>query len=247
MELIDDETWKNHDHYVSKSRLGLYKDCQLKFKKQYIDKCIPREENKIMSLGTRFHEFAEVFISNCTFYDPSEWDNFIHPDFTEEEVLGLKWFIDYTRKHEPHPLILEGKFINHEHKLRGIIDRIDQFDEYLDVWEYKRSKRIDKAKLQFEFGFYDLLLSNVDEFKDYKRRYFVMSPITQEVLSFTPSRKSTILNWLQKLNDSIANNDYKPLCKDRYALPWCQICSLEEISLYYGGANIRGINDPDSV
>lgn len=97
-----------------------------------------------------------------------------------------------------------------------------------------------------EFGFYDILLDCIDEVRDFKRTYTVINPRLQKVVSFNPSRKSTIFKKVQAVRDAIENDDFKPTCgldvdtfTLGYATNFCTICSLEEIAEYNGLVNYR--------
>ena len=242
LPILTDKDWDATNDYLSKSRCQLFDFCGIKYKKQYIDRTLPRDDGSHAStVGTRFHEFAELFMGVASKYPIDKWKSFIHPDFTDEEREMLEWFIDLEiNRHAKNqdlwtPLAMEYRTINHGRKIRGIIDRIDQMDDQtINVIEYKTTQKINKSKLMFEFGFYDLLLMDIPELKDYKRKYTVINPRLKEVVSFNPSRLATIVKKINTLNESIANNSFKPMCKLDYATSWCNICTMEELAEYNG-------------
>lgn len=247
LPIITDDEWDVGSDYISKSRLSLYKFCPIKYKKQYIDKVLPRDGSHASTVGTRFHEFAELFMQVAKQHDPEKWMSFIHPEFSDEEVPQLTFFInrELQRLRDPEtyqwePIALEYRVVDNNGKIRGIIDRIDLIGEkFIEVIEYKTSQKISKPTLQFEFGFYDMLLDSVKELAGYKRRYIVINPRLEQVVSFTPSRRSTIERKLNNINYVIANDKFVPTCKGDYATAFCSICTLEEIALYNGFSNIR--------
>jgi len=177
-------------------------------------------------------------------YPEEKWKSFIHPDFTNEETAMLDWWIDTEIERRKtvgeywKPLAMEYRAINHGRRIRGIIDRIVQTSEdTIDVGEYKTTQSINKSKLMFEFGFYDVLLENVPELEGFKRTYTVINPRLKQIVSFNPSRLSTIIKKINKINDAIKNNEFKPACKYDYVFDWCNICTMEEITQYNGLMN----------
>lgn len=248
LPILSDKEWDATNDYISKSRCVLFKNCEIKYKKQYIDRTIPREDSHASTVGTRFHQFAELFMQVADQYPVEKWKSFIHPDFTVEEKPFYEYFIDYEierfdlykqkKLYQWKPIANEFRVINHNRKIRGIIDRIDQTGETsINVIEYKTSQKVSKPKLMFEFGFYDLLLDEVPELKNFTRTYTVINPRVGAVVSFNPSRLATIVKQIQKLQDAIKTGVFKPTCKREYVFDWCQICSQEEILSYNGITN----------
>lgn len=251
---ISDIDWNNTNNYISKSRLNLWFFCEIKYRKQYVEKCLPRKDTHATSIGTRYHNFMEIFMGVADQYPVEKWMDFIHPDFTDEEVSMLKWSIrrEIDRYNENplywKPIALEYKIIDHTHNLRGIIDRIDQVDDHtIEILEYKTSKKADKRKLQLEFGFYDLLLDSVEELKGYKRKYTVIYPRLQQAITLKPSRHSTIMGHIDKILSAIENDKFTPTCgfdihtyTPEYATSFCTLCSLEDIARYNEIVNYRG-------
>jgi len=253
LPVCTDEEWENAGDFLSKSRLSLFQFCGIKYRKQYIEKCLPYESSHASSIGLRYHQFMEIFMAVAHKYPTEQWMSFIHPDFNEEERPMLEWSI--KREIERYnanpkyftPIAFEYRIIDYEHKLRGIIDRIDQDDENtINIIEYKSTQSINKQKLQMEFGFYDILLDCIDELQGMKRIYTVINPRLQKVVSFNPSRRSTIFKKVQAIYDAIENNEFRPACgldvdtfTLGYATSFCSICSLEEIAEYNGLINYR--------
>jgi len=215
LPIVTEEQWNDASDYISKSRCSTFFDnfygCPMKYKKQYIDKILPRESNHVMSVGTRFHEFAELFMKVRDNYPVEQWESFIHPDFTEEEVDMLKWFIKFEM----------DRYLNNN----------DNFvNDTIEIIEYKTSRSINKQKLQFEFGFYNILVDCIDELKDFDKVFSVIYPRLQTAVSFNPSRYTTIMKKVNTINDAINNMAFDPRCNGvEYCNPFCDICTLEEI------------------
>lgn len=250
---LHDETWDGANNYLSKSRLVLFKFCGIKYRKQYIDKCLPYEESHASTIGLRYHSFMELLMDVAEKYPTEQWYSFIHPDFTEEEVPFLKWSIDIEierYKNDPEyfkPIGIEYRIVDHVNKIRGIIDRIDQLDdETINVIEYKTTVRIDKPKLQMEFGFYDMLLDSIPELKNYKRKYTIYYPRMEQIVVLNPSRRATIEKKIKAVYDAIESGEFKPNCginldtmRLEYSTNFCTLCSLEEIAQYNGLVNYK--------
>lgn len=231
-----DDDWKNSSFFMSKSRISQYDMCPLKFKKQYVDKTLGYVDTHATLIGSRFHEFAETFMTHCYKYPPETWHKFIGQEYTQEELPMLNFLIESEKERYERgefPIALEYRIVNKELNMRGLIDRIDLVDEdVINVIEYKTSKSFDRRKLMMEFGFYSMLLDSIPELQNYKRKYTVINPRLQEIKEFPPSRNSTIINKINKINECIKTGIWKPVCKKDYALSFCDICTLEEIEYY---------------
>jgi hypothetical protein len=189
-----------------------------------------------MSIGTRFHEFAEMFYNVAEKYKPSQWKDLIHPDFIDEEKRMLENFINreiirYNFINPDYwlPLSTEYKLIDHTNHLRGIIDKIEQIDDNtIAIVEYKTGSKITKRSLQLEFGFYDIILDTIPELEGMRRLYYVYNPRLDDIQYFTPSRRSTIINNLQKVYDAMESNVYHPSCTPDFQMN-CTSCTMEEL------------------
>lgn len=230
-----DDVWDDAHSYFSKSRISSYKWCGIKFKKQYVDKTLEYQDTHSTLVGSRYHEFMELFMQEAPKYDPDKWHSFVHKDFTPEEQDLLHWTIDreierYNRNPDYfEPIALEYKVVDHAHEFRGIIDRIEQFsDNIIDIVEYKTSKSIYKPSLQMEFGFYDIILDCIPELRGFRRRYYVINPRVKDIVYMNPSRKTTIFNKVSEIKSSIANDDFKPTCTPKYRMR-CDVCTMEEL------------------
>ena len=233
LPIISDDEWSNCSNYLSKSRVNTFELCQIKYKLQYIDKVLPYEETHATSIGTRFHEFAEVFCKECQSIPQYQWLDCITSDFTPEEVPMLEFFINnekFRSKCGFKPIALEHAAIDHKNKLRGVIDRIDLINENtIQIIEYKTSKSIKEKTLKLEFAFYDLLIDSIKELHGYNRTYQTIYPRLEKCIDYKPSKRQTILNRINLINNAKV---FKPLCKSDYALPWCDICTPDQIALY---------------
>lgn len=242
-DLVDAE-FDTHPEYISKSRISTFKWCPLKYKKNYIDGIRDNSPNHSLAIGTRFHAFADTLIKVVTDKEIpySRWYELIHPDYSEYEKEMLTWFIDQEidRLSEFNfdidkwkPAATEYKVVNHKYGLRGIIDRIDIIDDLMIINEYKTSKSIIDQNLQQEFGFYKLLLSEDERFNKFTNVIGrVIAPRIKEVKMLTPSKETTILRNIEKLQNAINSGIFEPTCAE-FKMSYCgNICTIEESKLY---------------
>lgn len=230
------------DRLISKSHLTSMAFCPLQYKKIYVDKTVQQEDNFAMTVGTRFHEFADKFIQVAPEYRPADWEMFIHDDFTDYEKRMLQWFVSVERRRlvaldcdleQWKPVFCEKTVLNEELGIGGTIDRLDKFGSGYCIVEYKTSKSIYKQSLQKEFGFYKYLLSKDPVYKDYPVVMgMVINPRVQQIELMKPSYESTILRMIQKCQDIRNGGDVKPTCTEsKMAICSCK-CSIEDSQLY---------------
>ena len=123
-----------YKHYLSKSRLNTFSFCKKKYYIEYI-LGIKSEANYNMIVGSRYHEWIDMVMKHILDYPPNLWMNFITPSYTPYERDMMEWTIKneierYKRTYHINPdyfvpYSTEGLYLNHEHQLRGYIDRID--------------------------------------------------------------------------------------------------------------------------
>jgi len=230
------------DRVISKSHLTSYTFCPLQYKKIYVDKSVVQDENYAMVTGTRFHEFADTFMQIAHEYRPADWENFIHPDFTDSERDMISWFIDMERRRLIaldcdldlwKPVFCEKMVINEELGIGGTIDRLDRFGSGYCIVEYKTGKSVYKPSLQKEIGFYKYLLSTVPDYADYQIVMgMVINPRVRQIELLKPSYESTILKLIQKCQDVRNGGEVIPTCSEsKMAICSCK-CSIEESGLY---------------
>lgn len=158
--------------YVSKSRIGTYEQCPLKFKLHYVDGITP-PPNKYMKRGLAVHEFAENFHSNVKIRKEGLYIK-IPEDVNDEVRRQMKNVVkfesrrwkrsleqDYPLKYF-RPVMVETKVYNHQAKLYGIVDRVhlNPEDNELVVLDVKTSKYNPKRFEHYkqELAFYKKLL-----------------------------------------------------------------------------------------
>lgn len=237
---MDDETWDKYSHYISKSRISTFKFCPMQYKKRYVDGIKDDKPNYSLTVGSRFHNFAETFFDIAYDYETDAWPDFIHEDFSLYEREMLEWFIEQETDRLKlmnndrdlwMPKVREEKFLNHKLQLRGIIDRIDHLGDTNVIVEYKTSKSIYKPGLQLEFGFYKLLLSEMPQYKDKKLIGCVVNPRLKEIQFMSPSREETVMKIINDLRTSIDTGEFERTCTG-VKISVCKLCTLDECGLY---------------
>jgi hypothetical protein len=129
--------------YVSKSRVLTYSGgfgCPLQYKKVYIDK--EPQSGYALSVGSRVHHWLDIFFDYAE--ETDNWESFVTDDYSEYEKVMLYNFINYERERlkrfnynygEWKPKARELKVVNHEHKMRGVLDRV--VDDWTVIEDYK--------------------------------------------------------------------------------------------------------------
>lgn len=155
----------------SYSRISTFETCPLQYKLQYIDKITTEEEGVEAFMGSRVHETLEKLYKDLVlsktnmveelvkYYNKiwkEEWHDevFINrDDMTEEDYrkTGERAIRDYYATYHPFDqaktLWTEKMVVfslgDDEHKLRGVVDRLDKTPEgVLEIHDYKASQRM---------------------------------------------------------------------------------------------------------
>lgn len=241
MDDFNQSKWDSCNNYISKSRLSTFSFCPLQYKKRYVDGIRDTDFNYAITVGTRFHEFADNFFDVAPLYPVENWEDFIHPDFNDNERKSLVWFINQERERLDlfngnvdlwMPVARECRIVDDDNELRGIIDRVDAINDLLVIVEYKTSKSIYKPALQREFGFYKVLMQADPRFRGKKLLGCVINPRLRQIEFMNPSRDTTVDKMVINLREAIATGIYKPSCTGaKFAM--CGLCSsCEEANLY---------------
>lgn len=126
-----DSEWAIANGYISKSRCTAFDFCPYQYKKSYIDG--QHITSYAMTIGSRLHHWFEIFYDHCDKVTIDEWDIFITSDYSTYERVMLERFIAdekirFQRLNYNYaefiPRARELKVVNHNLKIRGIIDRI---------------------------------------------------------------------------------------------------------------------------
>ncbi|KPK14440.1 MAG: hypothetical protein AMK69_28585 [Nitrospira bacterium SG8_3] len=155
----------------SYSRISTYETCPLQYKLQHIDNIKTEEEGVEAFMGTRVHEtleklYKDLILSKMNTVDElidyynAKWKEKWHDevfinrdDMTEEDYrkTGERAIRDYYATYHPFDhnktLWTEKRVVfslgDEDHKLRGVIDRLDKTPEgVLEIHDYKASGRM---------------------------------------------------------------------------------------------------------
>lgn len=156
---------------LSKSQIGLFKQCPYKWKRCYIDK-ISSAPSYAQQRGIKIHKSIENFYKQTTV--DMEKKTFIPP----KDKHKIKPFLEFEQKRLENckdikyfkPLYQELKLKSNKLFIRGIIDAvyINPDDDGIIIIDYKSGKyRPDAIKdYQFELAIYKILLDDSNRTKD---------------------------------------------------------------------------------
>ncbi|MCK9459905.1 MAG: PD-(D/E)XK nuclease family protein [Proteobacteria bacterium] len=225
--------------YIRKSHIESYSFCPLQFKKQYIDKT-EQKKSYALTLGSRFHEFADKFFVAVDIlkYSPDRWTEFIPQEFGILERRMASYFINYeiNRFYSDElffPYVTELEFTNHILETTGTIDRIDAllYGGFRLV-EYKTSKKFDRKSEKRQLEFYAYNIKNILDIDITELR--VINPRLQQYVDYGYPDTSKVETAIQDMKAIINNPDaeIKPRCS--WAMyPICGLCSsTQEAGLF---------------
>jgi len=226
--------------YVRKSHVEAYEFCPRQFYLQYV-KCIDIEENYAMTMGTRFHKFADTFFDVCQEYPPSDWYNFIPSQFGSFEKEMATNFIDYEideQINNPYwiPIHREIELFHDELLISGGIDRIDWInpdENIVSIGEYKTSGKVDKKSLLRQLGVYKILVEHCLGYT--VGSVNVINPRLKVYKDLGMPNTELSMTYLENVRKAYYNEDMcKPRCSSgRFSV--CKLCgSTDEAGLYQG-------------
>jgi len=226
---------------ISKSKLGTFKTCPLKYKYQYIDK-IEVEKAEQLTRGIDLHE---IF---CEFYNKFSVDDITDPErqFTEifmpcksdhkQDIMNfikfeVKRWQSCSEKAIFKPLFRELKIVDTEAQITGIIDRVDFDGKNFILLDYKTGK-YNASKLyeyRFELALYVYLLERYDSFKT-KVNYWGIIFTNANVFWCEPVKREEIdkaIAKVEKYRALIAEAERTGEFKQSRS-PLCQWCEYKE-------------------
>lgn len=221
--------------YISKSGLGSFLWCPLKFKYQVIDR-IPMNSNVVMMIGTMFHDFADDFFKRMDYdklamieeyvpayrlmmgYIPNDTPILVRPfceTFVEFEARRWEHAFDMFQEEAIEfyqPIDTENKLRSGVEKLSGIIDRVDRLlTGGLVVIEYKTGQSFREDDLRRELAFYTILLTVTNYYdEDEITHWAVYNPRLKKILfeEIKPGVISITWRRIRQLRRAIENEDF---------------------------------------
>ena len=185
--------------WLSKSSIGTYKQCPLRYKYAKVDK-LPEPKNKYLERGINIHLQIEEFYANIKY----ENGQYTFPD-VPPELEALKWREETRAKNCEDkkyffPVFQELTITNSELKLKGIIDVVFyNKDGTYTLLDWKSGKIKDKTSMRKELWIYKMLLEQSGKI-DGKVSKFGMYFTDQDELFMEVPKEQTWNCVLEEIN-----------------------------------------------
>lgn len=231
--------------YLRKSMLEEFGFCPYRFKKVWIDGEV-KIPNQVMLVGTRFHDFAQMFFDYCHALPPHRWGEMVPKEFTVYERNMAMWFVNNERaryqrlvatgrEDEWRPIQRELYMQSDELLLAGTIDRVDWWDKSKNqvcVVEYKTGGKFNRESIIKQLIFYMLLwdktigLGQVVMLRYVNPRLGIDQPIAIERWYM-----DSVFKEISKVRKAIAENVFPKKCSEiKYSM--CKGCTPEECGVF---------------
>jgi len=198
-------------------------------------------DSQFAALGTRFHEWANVFFDAASEVDPNQWVQLIPHSFNAEERRWAMNFIRFEQRRwrllkaegrlaEWFPVARELYLTSTELGIEGHIDRVDWYDrsqQLVVLVEYKCTLSMDITSLRRQLHFYKLLYEHADQPTIGKVVGIAcINPRLNEIWyeNVNPWSEAAVKKRLQQIRFSLANNVW-PKTKNLYV---CMFCDLAD-------------------
>jgi hypothetical protein len=226
--------------FLRKSMVETYNMCPYKFKVEWIEG-VGIEENYIMAIGTRFHEFAYWFFDVCQAWHPDKWCELVPSSFNDDEQDMVAWWIDqeYKRYWDNPKLFMpakrEIKLEDDKLCLSGTCDRLDWYDEaHSDViiGEYKTGESFNLDSISRQLAYYAIIWNNTIMSGNIKYMRYINPRLKKyELIPFKPNEKDKVLINISKIRGAIKNDIFPRTCSERKHII-CKICTGDECGAY---------------
>lgn len=133
---------------IDQSQAEKMRFCPWAYYESYIRRVEPKKAAEgylARDFGSRMHELLEEWYANKTLYTPHT-----NVDLEEECLLTMEAYkAKYPNEDVSHIVDVERPFRvalpNSVHVVTGKMDRVDDFGEFIDIWDHKSEKRSSKA------------------------------------------------------------------------------------------------------
>ncbi len=218
--------------WLSKSQIGTFLQCPMKWKFQYIDKR-KSKPSPAMARGIKVHSNIEKFYKNVKVKDGK-----IHPtkelgelgQFQKFEQKRIQSCVDENGKFDLkyfEPIYQELFLQDEKMMLRGYVDAvyINPKDKGIIVIDWKTGKYrpYDLSKYRFELAVYTELLKKT---KNISAKYWGIYFVDADKLFFEEVKSTSIkamYKTVEKVRKEINAGDYK--CKPGVLCKWCDFNS----------------------
>jgi len=226
--------------YIRKSMLEAYVRCPLMAYRKFI---LYADEQPTLSqfaaLGSRFHEFANVFFDVASEYDPRHWERLIPSSFNVEEQRWVRNFIRFERRRweqlkasgrldEWYPVERELHLTSSSLGIDGTIDRIDWYcreDNTVVIVEYKCTLSMDYTSLRRQLHFYKLLYEHADQPTIGTVVGIACINPRLDVVWFeyvNPYSERAVMKWIERIRQSMRENVW-PKTQNEYVCLFCDV------------------------
>jgi putative RecB family exonuclease len=232
---------------TSYSALETFKTCPLKYKYQEIEKIkVPKGVEAVF--GAAIHSALKFMFERGPLYPTLDqvidffrniWDKEKPEEYYKEAILILEKFYKHNQPWNFNVVDLESRFEVElgEHKLVGIIDRIDKNNDIYEIIDYKTARKMPGQSIidnNLQLSIYHLGLMkrwpNLDPGKIKLSLYFLKH---EEKISTTrnaeqlENTKKNILKIIAEIEKKIKDNDFPPIPSG--LCDWCgyrQMCPM---------------------
>jgi CRISPR/Cas system-associated exonuclease Cas4 (RecB family) len=201
-----------------------------------------------MLMGTRFHDFADIFFEYALVVDSAKWLEFIPKEFIPEEVAMATWFVqaeqaryktlsEQDRLDEFLPILREFKLNSYKLYLEGTVDRVDWIDKKKNqavVIEYKTGRSINHESLTKQLAMYALMYHDMRLQGDIVGLRLI-NPRLGVIKDYKLERWHTdkVLKDIVKLRDAIRDKKFPAKCTD-VKFAFCRMCTPSESGIKEG-------------
>lgn len=234
--------WTDGVPWLRKSCLEDWSWCPYKFKHVWIDGN-EAVVNRPMAVGTRFHDFADLFFDICLGVDPDEWELLVPVDELQpDEVEMWEWFArnemeryyelrDKDRLDEFMPIMREFKMENAGLMLESTCDRADWECKPLGmvaIVEYKTGGKINDRSLERQLAFYSMLWKDTLGIGEVGVLRLI-NPRLQVVKDYELTKRAVneVNKVIGQIRDALESGEYPRKCsQNKY--PYCRVCEPGE-------------------
>jgi hypothetical protein len=186
---------------ISFSSLEAFRKCKQYYKRVYIDG-IKMKQNKEMERGEHLHETIKAInkfvekLKNKTIemsYEDVErifdknMDKFKSDfDFYNKSLEAIKKYAEelFVSRNEVFKVEYEVKINTDDYELVGVIDRIDNLPEGMEIWEFKTMKVVSKEELEgnLQLNLYAFIVNKIfSPEKIFISQYSILSNIKNKI------------------------------------------------------------------
>jgi len=199
-----------------------------------------------MLIGTRFHDFANLFFDYCDNIPLHRWEEMIPEEFIEDEKQMARWFINYERSRyqrlaedgradEWRPIKRELRMFSEDLVLEGTVDRIDWWNKEkgeISIVEYKTGTSFNKDSITRQLAFYTLLWNESIGLGRVVRMTYINPRLgVSKDIKIEPWFMDQSIKHIMKLRKAIREESFPRLCSD-VKFAWCRMCSPSECGIF---------------